>query len=395
MLEVANVCRWGAAKLFGDKRFHRQQPRRRWSRPQLRVAGRWEEVDYDTAISRAAEILAPARRPLLYGLTCLGSWAQHVALQLGRRWHARLEPADLALMAPYYQAVQKFGLYTTTLEVIRDQVDTVLFWGANPLHSCPRQVVRYAVFARGRFVERGVEDRRVAVIERQTTEMQEVADLFLRMQPAEEVKLAEEVAQLLKEPQAQVGKAARKLADFLREGEKGVIFVGRGLTYGAGSPLWAALFQLLQLLNRDRPFFLIPLSPDFNSAGWYNLALRELGHPWAPDFGPAAEKAYDSRPCRWEEIDALLVAGGDPFWFLTEAEVADLRRRSVPVVVLSPFANRSSGFADVILPVAAAGLETPEVAYRLDGLPFFLPGGLASDRLSDVEILERLRAALG
>ncbi len=64
------------------------------------------------------------------------------------------------------------------------------------------------------------------------------------------------------------------------------------------------------------------------------------------------------------------------------------------MVVISPFANRSSGFAEVILPVAAAGLETPEVAYRLDGLPFYLSAVLPSAHWSDLQVLEQLAARL-
>ncbi len=317
LLEVANVCRWGAAKLFGDKRFKRQQPRKRWPRPQLRLRGRWEEVGYDAALDRAGELLTVARRPLVFGLTCLGSWAQAAALKLARRLQARLEPADLALLAPYYQAVQEHGLYATTLEVIRDQVDTVVFWGANPLHSCPRQVVRYAVFARGRFLERGVEDRRVAVVDLQPTELKEFAHLFLKTDPTRELKLIEEIIQACTDAASPVSSSARKLAEFLKAAAYGAIFVGRGVTYGAAGALWAALIRLTAVLNRERPFVILPLASDFNSCGWYQLALRELGHPWAPDFGLGPE-VFAREPGRWEEVDAVLVAGGDPFWFLTD-----------------------------------------------------------------------------
>lgn len=395
LVEVANVCRWGAAKLFGEKRFHRQQPRKRWPQPQLRVRGHWEAVTYETAISRAAEILTAARQILIFGLTCLGSWAQAAALRLGQHLQARLEPADLPLLAPYYQSGQEEGFFAATLEVIRDQADTVVFWGANPLHATPRQLVRYAVFARGRFLERGAEDRRVAVVDIHPTEMQEVADLFLKIKPAEEVRLAEEVTRIFLAPQTQASSAARKLAEFLRQGDYGAIFVGRGVTYGAAGPLWRALTRLAAVLNRDRPFVLLPLPADFNSAGWYNLVLRELGHPWAVDFRPGRSQSWDQALCSWQEMDAVLVAGGDPLWFFSDPELAALRQRQVPLIVMTPFANRTSGFAEIILPVAAAGLETPEVAYRLDSLPFLLDGGLASNHLSDVEILTRLAAVLG
>jgi formylmethanofuran dehydrogenase subunit B len=71
----------------------------------------------------------------------------------------------------------------------------------------------------------------------------------------------------------------------------------------------------------------------------------------------------------FQEADAILVAGADLVWFLSDAQVQDLKRRQVPLVVLSPFANRTTAQAQVILPVALDGVETDEEAYRLDGLP--------------------------
>jgi formylmethanofuran dehydrogenase subunit B len=38
-------------------------------------------------------------------------------------------------------------------------------------------------------------------------------------------------------------------------------------------------------------------------------------------------------------------------------------------VALSPFADRTTAQAKVSLPVALDGIETPEIAYRMDGLP--------------------------
>jgi len=61
-----------------------------------------------------------------------------------------------------------------------------------------------------------------------------------------------------------------------------------------------------------------------------------------------------------------------------------LQKRQVPVVSLSPFANRTTGCSRVVLPTALAGLEAAEVAYRMDGLPLvlkkLLPTALPADR---------------
>jgi formylmethanofuran dehydrogenase subunit B len=86
-------------------------------------------------------------------------------------------------------------------------------------------------------------------------------------------------------------------------------------------------------------------------------------------------------------VDALVVVGADLFWFLTADAINDLKRRRVPIIVLSPFANRTTGHAEVVIPVALAGLETPEVAYRMDGLPLNLPKIISSPLRPDSQVL--------
>ena len=197
IVEVSNVCLWGVSRFFHAKKFHPKKERHRLREPQVRHQGRRETVSYEAALAEAAQVLSRARRPLIYGLTNSGSWAQEAALKLARSLRARLEPADLAFKAPYYQSIQQHGLAWAPLEVIRDEADTVLFWGANPIHSAPRHVVRYAVFARGRFTERGIEDRQMAAVDIYPTELARFCPLFIKINPGQEVDLVPGVAAIL------------------------------------------------------------------------------------------------------------------------------------------------------------------------------------------------------
>jgi len=363
--------------------------------PQVRRGGRWQAVSYEAALGEAAGVLARARRPVIYGLTSLGSRAQEAALALARRARARLEPADLAFQAAYYRSLQQQDLHFAPLEVIRDEADTVLFWGANPVHSCPRQVVRHAVFARGRFTERGVEDRRVAAVDLYSTESAKFCHLFIPVKPEEEVGLVEGVAGALTgapRPGPQV-RGTRRMADFLSRAGYGVIFCGRGVAYNAGGEIMARLASLAALLNRRVPFTLFPLSGDFNARGLYHLLLRELGGAGAADFR-ADEATISGTPVDWREVDAVLVAGADLLWGLGEEEAQDLKERQVPLVVVSPFANRTTGQAQVLVPVALAGVEAEEVAYRMDGLPVVLRKLVESSLPSDHQVLTDLARIL-
>lgn len=393
--QAANICLWGAGKFLGHKRFHPKKARHRLWQPQIRRRGLWETVTYETALSRTTDILQQARHPLIFGLTNTGCRAQAAALEVARLSRARFEPADLAWKAPYYESLIKYGVFSTTLEVIRDQAETLVFWGANPLHSCPRHVVRYSIFARGRFLERGHEERRLAAIDLHRTELADLVNLFIQIEPGRELALLHDVLAGLEADKPAADKNARRLAALFQEAQYGVIFFGRGVSYGPAHELLDGLAALTARLNERRPFALFPLSADFNSVGLYHLLLRELGTPFAPDFSQPGEVSFHAAPVSLAEVDALVVLGADLFWFLKDEEIQDLHRRRIPIVAFSPVANRTTGHADVVLPVALAGVETAETAYRMDGLPLFLPAVVSTALPSTADLLLTLAAALG
>jgi len=391
IVEVANVCLWGVSRFFHAKKFHPKKERHRLTAPQVRHKGRRETVAYEAALAEAAQLLSRARRPLIYGLTNSGSWAQEAALKLARSLRARLEPGDLAYKAPYYRSLQEHGLAWAPLEVIRDEADAVLFWGANPIHSAPRHVVRHAVFARGRFTERGREERQAAAVDIYQTELAKFCPLFIQIQPGQELDLVLGATAILageRPPEPRV-RGTRRLAQFLAQGAWGVIFCGRGVSYGPAAELFDRLARLVAHLNRQARWFLFPLSGDFNSSGLYHLLLNEVGGAGAVDFR-AGEAATHFTPVDFREVDAVLVTGADLWWFLPEEVAEDLKRRQVPIVALSPFANRTTGQATVILPTALAGIETPEVAYRMDGLPLVLKQLVPAAQPPDHQVLTDL-----
>ena len=392
--QAANICLWGASKFLAHKRFHPKKERRRLQQPRIKQGCLWQTVPYEAALKRTAEILTRASRPVIYGLTNSGSWAQEAALDLARSTRARLEPADLAFKAPYYRSLMKHGLFWASLDVIRDEADTVVFWGANPLHSCPRHVVRYSVFARGKFTERGLEERRLAAVDVYRTELAEFVKLFIRLEPGQEPALVQGLLAALTGGKPPAIRGLRRLAALLEEASYGVIFFGRGVSYGPAQELLDGLGELTARLNRGSPFIFFPLTADFNSTGLYHLLLRELGSPLAPDFGHDAAGTGQAEPVAWSEVDAVVVVGADLFWFLSQEEIDRLKKRQVPVVALSPFANRTTGHAEVVIPVALAGVETPEIAYRMDGLPLFLPKIVSTHLWSDSRVLRELTALL-
>ncbi len=395
VVEVANVCRWGVNRFFNGKKFHATKQRCRLRSPQLRRQGRLTAVTYEEALGQAAVILTRARRPLLYGFTNVGCTAQEAALKLAQALSARLEPADLPLMVPYYQSVKKYGLFLAPLDIIRDQADAILFWGANPLHSAPRHLVRYSAFARGRFTERGLEDRQLAAVDIFRSELASFCHLFVEITPGQDLLLIQQViGRLTGAPEpAQRIKGARRLADFLTAASYAVIICGRGVGYGPAVEIFDRLGELAAHLRQEKPLAILPLSGDFNSAGLYHLLLRHLGEVGAPDFA-GGSLAIHTSVVNFQEVDAILVAGADLWWHLPEATRQHLLARQVPLVLLSPFANQTSTQAEVVLPVALTGVETNDVAYRLDGLPLPLRQILPTDLPPDHQVLSDLRLFL-
>jgi formylmethanofuran dehydrogenase subunit B len=257
-------------------------------------------------------------------------------------------------------------------------------------------VVRYSVFARGRFTERGVEDRQVAAVDIYRTEMAKFSHLFVQIELGQELPLLQGIGEHLRgSPGARPAvRGTRRLAKFLSQANFGVIFFGRGATYNQGFAVLDELGSLGARLGEKQPFVLFPLASDFNSHGLYHLLLNELGAPEAPDFRHEGGMFTSAVPVDFGEVDAILVLGADLFWFLPEDQALALQKRQVPVVSLSPFANRTTGHSQVVLPVALAGLEAAEVAYRMDGLPLVLKKLLPTALPSDREVLLDLMKAI-
>jgi formylmethanofuran dehydrogenase subunit B len=257
-------------------------------------------------------------------------------------------------------------------------------------------LVRYSAFARGRFTEGGLEERRVAAVDIYRTEMAEFCHIFVQMAKAQEVDLLRGVTAALTGgvgPEPRV-KGTRRLADMLAKATYGVLFFGRGVGYGPAAVM-GELFHLINALQKDKPFFLFPLAGDFNAYGLAHLLLREVGGVSAPQFCLGGEVKLHRSPEDFAQADAVLVAGGDLLWSLRPEQKNVFLQRRIPLVVLSPFSNQTTVRAQVVLPVALEGVETPEVAYRMDGLPVVLRQALAAVVPPAHQVLRDLSKMLG
>ncbi len=390
VVEVGNACAWGAARFLGRKKFSASIPRARCGTYRRLNRQRRQVLQTQEAVAECREHLFHAQRVVVYGLGQMSMEALE-GLLLGLRHSPTVWiPSDGPLLQAFVDLYRQQSLAFTTLECVRNHADFVLFWGANPLRSTPRLLSRYALFPRGRFTERGAEDRAAWTVDIQTTEMARVTNLVPIPQQAEEA-----CVQALHE--ASLGRAAafskeipaKDFKSLLKDLEKSryrVFFFGRGpLFHGHGSAVLHALATWMKDLGATAPTFLLPLPADFNSVGFLHMFLSYGGlsnplwhlqgdvHGWMPQPG-----------------DVLLAVSGDCFWFLTDEQKQAIRKLHIPVLAFSAYETMTTAEADVVIAVGLQGLDTSGWAVRLDGVSLFAEKLWDQDLASDETVTEEL-----
>ncbi len=386
---VNNVCQWGVARFTGSKKFS-EHLRRRLARHRLSSDDGNREVERDEAVEAARKLTDQAQRIVVYGLCQMSEEAFPWLFRLLHDRRALFVPSEGPLWTAYLRQTEQNPAPATTLETVRNQADLVLYWGANPIHSCPRLLSRYTFFARGRFTERGFEDRRSFAVDIQETEMARVMDM-IAVAPGQETALLASLLDVAEgKPVRPVegvrSKSIKELVRAVEEGQYRVIFIGRGPFYGPDGPLIVRdLLRLSRALNRSAPTFLMPLATDFNTAGFYRAFWPQLAahrDRW--------ELLDDLSAWRPQAGDLLLAVSGDPLWFLDDARKEGLKSVPVPIVSLAAYETMTTAAARVNLAVGLLGIETAGHATRLDGVTLPLSPVVASNRPSDTEILEKL-----
>ncbi len=391
--EIRNACTFGVKKFLSVVKTEQRLK-------QPVVGG--EETDYDAAIEKAVDILRGANKPLIYGLSNSGYNAQRVALEIAKRKKGVYDITEsLCHNLLYLQLLKKGPFYSALLDEIRDNAQIVIYWGANPIVSHPRHLSKYSVYPVGRYAMKGVMDRELITIDVVDSELKKISRWFLRVNPGEDAEIADIMRRLVKGESLRelvTGEmdidTLRKMANRLKKAFYGVIFVGLGvLSSENGSKSIEAIFALVDALNKEGvKFVLFPMKGHFNVLGAVNLLLRETGFPFGVDFSrdsifePGKTTVLDV--IAREEVDAALIVGADPFSSFPMAITRKLR--DLPLILIDPFETPTTQFTSVAIPTAITGVETEEIAYRMDGLPLKLEKIVDCEYPSDGDILERI-----
>lgn len=440
IVKVKKGCAMCESKFLGYNNEHRIL------KPLIRKNGKLVETSFEEAVKRAAEILAEANYPILYGWSSTSCEATRVGIELAEEIGGVIDNTAVICHGPSILSIQNVGISSCTLGQIRHRADLIIYWGSNPWSAHPRHIERYTTFSEGRFqksawkgyltkvkastVKKKVESalrrvffkkapsprpkkglpptmfregRKLIVVDVRRTKSAEIADYFIQVEPNKDYELLQALRALIRDQEIDVDKVAgvpvehlEEVADLMIRCNFGILFFGVGLTMSQGKlkNIDAAL-SLVRDLNMRTKFAIMPMRGHFNVTGANTVFTWQTGYPYAVDFSlgyprynPGETSVMDI--LLNEESDASLIVASDPVANFPKKAAQHLVRN--PLIVIDPHMNPTAQMADVVFPSAFVGIEESGTAYRMDHVPLPLkkivdpPNGV----LPDQEILKRI-----
>ena len=374
-------------------------------RPFALIDGR--EASTDEAIEAAAQILANARYPVVYGLSDTTCEAQRQAVAIADMIGGTVDTTTSVCHGPSGMAFQGVGESTATLGEIRNRADLLVFWGGNPAESHPRLFSRYAVTPKGMYIPRGKKDRTVVLVDVRRTQSAAVADIFIQVKPKRDFEVLWALRALVKgrrvDPSIEqvTGVPLATLEDLahrMKSCRFGALLFGMGLTMTRGRHFNSgALLALATDLNEFTHFVAKPVRGHGNVTGADNVVSWQTGYPFGvnfsrgfPRFNPGEYTTVDllSRG----DADAALILAADPGANFPQPAIEHLKR--IPVVVLDPKPTHTAKLAKVAITTATYGISVPGTVYRMDDVPITLRPAFASPYPSDEDVLRAIHARL-
>ncbi|MHA2003730.1 MAG: formylmethanofuran dehydrogenase subunit B [Candidatus Thorarchaeota archaeon] len=353
-------------------------------------------VSLDEAIDKAVEILASAKRPLIYGLSSTENDAHREAYKIAETLGGVVDNTSSVCHGPTILGVQESGEAAGSLAEVKNRADTIIYWGSNPQFAHPRHMSRY-VRVDGEYIKDAKADRKIWVFDIRKTISANVADEFVRLTPGGDLELIGALRAIVRGHPLDVKEAGgvsiekiTEIAEGLKSTKYGILFFGLGLTQSKGRHRNIdAAIRLVQDLNAYTKWNMMPMRGHFNVAGANKTSTWQTGYPFAVDYAkgypryqPGEYTAVDMLVNR--EADAMLNIAADPAAHFPRAAIKHMS--TIPVINIDPKRNMTSLIAEVNIPVALSGIECDGAAVRMDGLPLYLrkvvdpPEGVLPDR---------------
>jgi len=402
IVDVYNACAIGAEK------FTHAQAKDRVTRPRMQQAdGSYKEVTYDEAVEYTAQVLAKAKKPLMYGWSSTSCEAQSVGHEIAEKAGAIVDNTATVCHGTTLIAVQDVGIPSCTLGEIKNRADVVLFWGCNPAHAHPRHMSRYSIFPRGFFTGKGHKGRKMIVVDPRQTDTMKLADVGLQIEQGRDYELlsAFRVAIRGQElPDTVAGIPKEKIyeaVEIMKNGRFGVIFFGMGVTQSLSKNHNIDIaIMVTKDMNDYTKFAIIAMRGHYNVTGSGQVMGWQFGYPFATDlsrgfarYNPGETTSNDL--LRRREVDAIMVVASDPGSHFPISSVREIAK--LPSVAVVPDINPTSEISKLHVPVAINAIEAGGNCYRMDNVPIDArkvvdpPEGV----LSDLEFLTRVNKRLG
>ncbi|MCE9526960.1 MAG: hypothetical protein K8R36_12990 [Planctomycetales bacterium] len=282
-------------------------------------------------VERAAQILANAKYPLVYGLSDTTTESQRVAVSIADWVGASVDTTTSVCHGPSGMAFQGVGEVTCSLGEVRNRGDLIIF------ELDPAQVL---------------------------------ADT------------------------GQPLSVWQDLAERMKKCRFGVIFFGMGVTMTRGKHANSeALLALTRDLNKYTRFVCKPNRGHGNVTGADNVVTWRTGYPFGvhlgrgyPRFNPGEYTSSDV--LARGEADAAMIIASDPMANFSQPAREHLA--SIPFIAFDPKETPTTRAATVSFCVATYGINVPGTVYRMDDVPIPLRPAFESPFPSDFEILTAL-----
>jgi formylmethanofuran dehydrogenase subunit B len=352
-------------------------------------------------IEFAAQLLAGAKYPLVYGLAETTTESQRVAVGIADWIGGCLDTTTSVYHGPSGVAFEGVGEVTSSLGEVRNRGDLIIFWGTNPAESHPRHFSKYSLEPQGLFVPNGRADRTCVVVDVRQTASADVADLFLQIKPEADFEalwiLRALAAGLEIDPEVALQQTGQPLSVWqdlvarMKAAKFGVLFYGLGVTMTRGKHNNSeAILALTRDMNKYTRFVCKPNRGRGNVSGADNVVTWRTGYPFGvnlsrgyPRYNPGEYTATEVLVRH--EADAALIIASDPLASFPPPARDHLA--SIPYIALDPQETPTTRGAAVAFTVATYGINVPGTVYRLDDVPIPLPPAFDSPFPSDFQIL--------
>jgi formylmethanofuran dehydrogenase subunit B len=346
---------------------------------------RGQQTAVETALTRAAELLRQARRPLLHGFQGATVEDARAAVALADRLGAVVATDETADVWPGAPAIPLRGASTATLGEIRDRSQLVVIWREDPMSTHPRLLDRLGLGG-GSPSPRGV-PRTLVVVDDRDTATARRADLQLRWGSERDLEALNYLHALQRRVTLRESDLGPELGALLERinGVPHAAFVyGRRLSSSPGGQRRAlALHELVRELSRGRHVVTLELPGATGTRGVQDVLSWQTGYPGNVDLaGGHPELVSATQPVESQElIDlSLRIEGGSGE---LPSGLTGIALCSLPVAGM-----------EVSIRTAAAGVAATGTAHRLDGVPLALQAPLPDGAPTAAALLTRLLAEI-